>query len=71
MARDQGKSPANSLGATGTCNSDPATLKELNPDNTLLSELGSFSLKITAAPAHTLIEALKEAQNEKTKVRHA
>lgn len=27
VARGQGKSPANSLGVTGTCNSDPTTLR--------------------------------------------
>ena len=39
VARDQGKFLANS---PETCNSDPTTLKELNPDSTLLSESGGW-----------------------------
>lgn len=41
MARDHGKLLANSLGLTESWNSDPTIGKQLYPDNTVLSELGT------------------------------
>lgn len=69
MARDHGKLLANSLGLTESWNSDPTIGKQLYPDNTVLSELGTWptsSLQVNAATAEPVTAALREAQSQRT-----